>query len=380
MKAATRYFTGLVIMASLVMVVYFKVYIPKHTFTTLQPTTGTLQVSVQGIGNVNALNIYSITAQTGGKIIQILTDEGQHVKRGDLLIVMDGVDLPQQLAIALSNLEKAEYEVKALQGELDNQEAQETLLQITYNRYKKLNKQQFVTQAEYDKALAELQGIQAAIAATTSRIDSSRASVVVAKKSIDALQEKIDRLKVYAPVDGYVISREAEVAQYVQPSTQILQIVDPATLWVETKIDERISGRIKEGQQATIILRSKPDKEYTGRVQRIDAMTDQVTLERKINVSFTTIPEPFFINEQARVIIAVRQYDNVVKVPLKVVVQKEGKPGMWVVRNGRAAFTVIDKLAVSETEMAMAGGEVVTSVIIPDKSKKSLREGMRIYQ
>jgi hypothetical protein len=109
-------------------------------------------------------------------------------------------------------------------------------------------------------------------------------------------------------------------------------------------------------------------------------MTDPVTLERKINVSFTTIPTPFFINEQARVIIATRQYDNVVKVPLKVVVQKEGRPGMWIIRNGRAVFTVIDKLAVSETEMAVAGGDVATSIIIPDKSKKSLREGMRIYQ
>lgn len=380
MKTPVKYSIVLALTAVLATVVYFKVYIPKHTFATLHPTTGQLQVSVQGIGNVNALNIYAITAQTGGKIDQILTDEGQQVNKGDLLVVMDGVDLPQQLAVARSNLLQAEYEVQALQGELDNQKAQETLLQITFTRYKKLNKQKFVTVAEYDKALAELQGIQAAIAATASRIDSARAGVVAAKKNIDALQEKIARLKVYAPVDGHVISREAEVAQYVQPSTQILQIVDPATLWVETKIDERISGQVKVGQQAEIILRSQPDRPYQGVVQRIDAMTDPVTLERTINVSFTTIPEPFFINEQARVIIAVQQYDNVVKVPLKVVLQKEGKPGMWVTRNGRAHWTAIDKLAASETELAMTQGTVETSVIIPAKGKKSLREGMRIYQ
>jgi multidrug efflux pump subunit AcrA (membrane-fusion protein) len=181
-------------------------------------------------------------------------------------------------------------------------------------------------------------------------------------------------------VDGRVISRDAEVAQYVQPSTRILQIVDPATLWVETKLDERISGQVKVGQQAAIILRSQPEKKYTGRVERIDAITDLVTLERKINVSFSEIPEPFFINEQARVIIALRQYDDVVKVPLKVVVQKEGKPGMWVVRDGRADFTFIDALAANETEMAMADGDTAVSIIIPDSSKKSLRKGMRIYQ
>jgi multidrug efflux pump subunit AcrA (membrane-fusion protein) len=190
MKAALKYVIIAAIVAVLATIIYFKVFIPKHTFATLHPTTGNLQVSVQGIGNINALNIYSITAQTGGKIDRILTDEGRQVKKGDLLIVMDGVDLPQQLAIARSNLEKARYELKALQGELDNQKAQKTLLQITYSRYKKLNKQQFVAQAEYDKALAELQGIQAAIASTVSRIDSSRAGVVAAQKSIDGLQEK----------------------------------------------------------------------------------------------------------------------------------------------------------------------------------------------
>ncbi len=380
MKAVVRYFVLLLITATIATVVYFKIYIPKHTFTVIHPARGQLEVSVQGIGNVNALNIYSITAQTGGKIINILTDEGQWVKKGDLLVVMDGVDLPQQLQIAKSNLVKAQYDAQALKGELKNQRAQETLLQITYRRYNQLNKQGFVAQSEYDKALADLQGIQAAIATTKARIDSSLAAVEAAVKNIEALQEKIHRLNVYAPADGYVILRESEVAQYVQPSTPILKIVDPATLWVETKIDERISGRIKPEQQATIILRSQPGKHYKGVVQRVDAMTDAVTLERTINVAFETIPRPFFINEQARVFIAVRQYDNVVKIPLGVVVQKEGTSGMWVVQNGRAHFTAINELAANASEMAIAGGKPETSVIVPDRHKKSLREGMRIYQ
>jgi RND family efflux transporter MFP subunit len=380
MKAVVKYGILLVAVAALATFIYFKVFVPKHTFTTIQPTTGPLQVTVQGIGNVSALNIYAITAQTGGKILQILTDEGEQVKKGDLLVVMDGVDLPQQLAMAQSALVQAEYEVQALQEELNNQRAQERLLKITYSRYKKLLKQQFVAQSEYDKVLADLQGIQAAIAATISRIQSGQTGILVAEKNIEALQEKTARLRVYAPVDGVVILREAEVAQYVQPSTPILQIVDPATLWVETKIDERISGRVKEGQQTIIVLRSQPEKEYRGEVKRIDAMTDLVTRERKINVTFSAIPIPFFINEQARVTIAILRHDNVVKVPLKVVVQKEGRPGMWVVENSRAHFVAIDKLAVSETEMAMTQGTTDALVIVPDKKKKSLSEGMRIFQ
>jgi len=380
MKGSIKYLLTVVIIAALGLVVYVKVFVPKHTFSVVHPTSGQLNVTVQGIGNVNALNIYSITAQTGGKILQILTDEGRWVKKGDLLIVMDGVDLPRQLETAQADCKKAEYEVKALQGDLRNQETQRTLLQITFNRYKKLYKQRLVAQAEYDKALADLQGIEAAIKATKARIQSSRSGVTAASKQVDALQEKIDRLRIYSPTDGYVFTKEAEVAQYVQPSSTILKIVDPASLWVEVKLDERISAQVTLSQEARIILRSQPDRRYKGVVKRIDAMTDPVTLERTINVAFETLPKPFFINEQARVIIDVRRYDNVVKIPLTTVVQRNGKTGVWVVRNGRAHFLAVKTVAVNDSEMAIANGDSDTSILIPDNHKKSLREGMRIYQ
>ena len=109
-------------------------------------------------------------------------------------------------------------------------------------------------------------------------------------------------------------------------------------------------------------------------------MTDAVTLERKIDVAFETIPTPFFINEQAQVIIDIKRYGNVTKVPLMAVVQKEGKPGMWVVREDRAHFTVINKIARNETEMAIAEADKNSFIIVPDRHKKSLSEGMRIYQ
>lgn len=380
MKTAIKYLLMLLIVTAVALVFYTKVYVPKHTFKTMRASSGQLREVVQGIGNVNALHIYAITAQTGGKILKILTDEGQWVKKGELLIVLDGVDLPQQLAMAKANLSKANYEVTALQSELKNQQANKDLLQLTYNRYQRLNQQGFITKAEYDKALADLQGIGAAISATSARIASGQAAVVVATKNIAVIQEKIARLQVFSPVDGYVIARTAEVAQYVQPATPVLQIVDPNSLWVEVRIDERVSASVKPGQQATIILRSQPDKPYRGVVKRIDAMTDSVTLERKINVTFTALPQPFFINEQAKVRIAIRQYKQVNKVPLVCVVQRQGKQGIWVVRQGRAHFIAITKIASNETTMAIAQDHSTATIIVPNLHKKSLREGMRIYQ
>lgn len=380
MKRSIKYLIILSVITVVSLVVYAKVYVPKHTFKIMHTSNGQLREVVQGIGNVSALHIYAITAQTGGKILKILTDEGQWVKKGELLMVLDGVDLSQQLAMAKANFSKAVYEAKALRGELKSQQASKEMLQLTYNRYHKLNQQGFIAKAEYDKARTDLQGLEAAITATTARIDSGQAAVVAATKNIAVIQEKIARLKVFSPVAGYVVAKEAEVAQYVQPATPVLQIVDPNSLWVDVRIDERISAQVKPGQQATIILRSQPDKHYLGEVKRIDAMTDRVTLERKINVAFKTLPQPFFINEQAKVIITVRQYEQVHKVPLACVVQRQGKLGVWAARQSRAHFIALTKIAVNDTEMAITQDLSAAAIIVPDSHKKSLREGMRIFQ
>ena len=190
---------------------------------------------------------------------------------------------------------------------------------------------------------------------------------------------KIDRLKVYAPIDGYVISKEAEIAQNVLPSTSILKLVDPKTLWVQTKIDERISSQIELNQKATITLRSQPEKTYKGVVRRIVSMSDSVTLEREVDIAFESIPEPFYINEQAEVKVAVNNYSGIVKIPTTVTVQKNGKLGVWLVEENRAKFQEIQKIAQSDSEIGISNIDENTKIIVPDANKKPLSNGMKIH-
>jgi RND family efflux transporter MFP subunit len=357
---------------------YKKVYTPKFTFKLINPTQGELNVSIRGIGNVGALDIYSITAQTGGRILKILTDSGEWVKKGELLIVMDGVDLPKQIEVAKSTLSKTKYELQATKNDLENQKAQKKLLAVTYRRYKKLREQEFISVSEYDKAKVDLQRIDATLMNISAKIESGKEAVIIAVKNIELIEEKMKRLKVYAPVDGYVIAKEADVAQNVLPSTAILKIVDPKTLWVETKIDERISSQIKSLQKASITLRSEPHKQYRAVVKKISTMSDSVTLEREVFVAFENIPKPFYINEQAEVKIEVKTHSDVLKLPLSVVVKKNGEMGVWILKERHAHFHKIDKISQNDEEMAISNIDKDMQIIILDNSKKSLREGMKI--
>jgi len=359
-------------------VFYNKVYIPKSSYEKLSPTRGDIDIEVFGIGNVGARDIYNINALVAGKILKINTDEGKWVKKGTLLVVMDSVDLPQLLQEAKISVQKALLEVVATQKELNSQLAQRKLAQVTYNRYKKLKKQSFASQSEYDKAKADLDALDAQMEATKAHIDSAKTEVERAKKGVESLEVKLSRYKVYAPIDGYVISKDAQITQSVLPTQAILKIVDPKTVWVKAYIDERISSKIKVGQKAKITLRSEPNKKFNAYVKRIVAQSDVVTQEREVDISFEKLPIPFYINEQTEVLISTKKLLNVVKVPTKLLVYKDAKAGVWIIKNGSAHFNEVKILGISQDMTAVNKLDANAVLIVTAKDKKPLYEGSRV--
>ena len=376
-----KYTIAAVIIVIIAAIFYNKVYIVKSTFKTIEPIRGDLHVSIRGIGNVDAKDIYNITAQSGGKIEDIYFDEGERVKKGDLLLTIDAVELPMLLDEAKISLESAKYEAKSAKGDLESLEAQKSLVQATYNRYEKLIAQKFATQAEYDKAKSDLQNINARIEASKAQIASARSQERRVQKSIEAIEAKLERLNIYSPIDGYVITKEAQKSQYVLPSTTVFKIVDPKTLWIKANIDERVADKVKLMQKASISLRSRPDEKLPGIVSRIVATSNLVTLEREIAVSFETIPTPFYINEQAEVNVEVQEYKDVLKVPLNLIVKYKGEKGVWVAKDEEAYFKPISVLAQSYEYAAISSGvDANTQLLIYTNSNKPLSNGMKIFR
>ena len=379
MIPSKKYLITLLVLVILGIIFYQKVYIPKTTYETLSPTKGVLQVKVFGIGNVGAKDIYPINAQTGGRVLSILSDEGKWVKKGDLLARMDSVDLPELLEEAKVAVEKATLERKALDQELQSLMAQKNLALMTYKRYAKLQKQAFASKAEYDKAKADFDAIKAQIEATQARIKSADSEIKRAQKGVKALQVKLSRYAIYAPIDGYVISKDAEVHQTLLPSQSILKIVDPQTVWIKAYIDEKLSGQIAIGEKATITLRSQPNKKFRGVVKRIVAQSDAVTQEREVDVAFDKLPIPFYINEQAEVLIETKTYHDVVKIPAKVLTYHAQKAGVWIRKEDKAHFQPLSIIAQNDEELAVEGVSIKSEILLESPKNKSLKEGMKIH-
>lgn len=358
---------------------YKKVYIQKTTYETVKVKAGDMHTEVFGIGNLGAKNIYLISAQTGGKILNIFTDEGEWVKKDDLLLTVDPVDLPELLEEAKISASKASSELVALKEEMNSLKAQRTLALASYNRYAKLKEKASVSQADYDKAKADLDVIEAQIKAISAKIDSAGLEIRRVQKNVQTLEIKLSRYKIYAPIDGYVISKEAQKAQTVTQTQTILKIVDPKTVWIKAYIDDRLSGNVKVGQKATITLRSQKHRTYKGVVKRIVAQSDAKTLEKEVDVAFENLPTPFYINEQAEVNIITSTLNNVLKIPPQAIVYDNLKPGVWTDKDGKAHFKSVKLLARGESEVAIFGIDKDTDILIQSDNKRPLTEGMRIH-
>ncbi len=377
MKTIIKYLLFIIFILGVGTLFYKKVYIPKSTYTTVTSLKGDLDVKVYGIGNVGANHIYKINSQIGGKILSITTDEGKWVKKGELLVTFDTVDLPKLLDEAKISIDKAKSELIASKKELDTLLSQKELSFITYKRYKKLRKQAFVSKAEFDKVKTDLDVINSQINVTKAHINSAKIEILRTVKGKEAIEEKLKLYKIYSPIDGYVIARYAEVEQSLAPSQTILEIVDPNSVWVKTFIDERVSGMVKIGQKAQIKLRSSK-KEFNGEVIRIVAQSDLVTQEREIDVSFNKLPIPFYINEQAEVSIFSKHYTGVIKIPAKALNYYNEQKGVWIKKDNKAHFIPIDIIARSSNEVAVSNVKEGETLLIETSKNRPLKEGSSV--
>ena len=370
----------LLVIASAATLLYTKRYIPMHTYRTLTPKKGAMDRTVFGIGEISAEALYPLTAPTGGTLRTLTKDQGDRVTRGEVIAVIDPVDLPERIAATRALLEKARLQTRAAQEAYDALKAKVALAQSDFRRTRQLHRKKFASDAAYDRAKANLDSLTAQLQTSRTQIATAKAQERYTRKSLDALRRQLAHFTLTSPIDGYVLTRDAQVAQTLLPSQPIVTLVDPATLWARVYIDEHVSGALRKGQRATIILRSHPDRPLSGYVARIEPQSDPVTEERIVDVAFDDIPDPCYLKERVEATIVTARLHDVILLPLKALSRYDGHTGVWIDAGGKARFRPLRLLATDSRRAAVTGIDTDMSVLLPEAGKKPLAEGMRIYR
>jgi membrane fusion protein (multidrug efflux system) len=204
-------------------------------------------------------NRVSISTKVLGRVAELTVDEGDSVKRGQLLVRLDDSDARAQERQSEASLSLAEVSVGLSQSNLEKADDD-------YQRAKTQYAGGVVTKEQFDHAEKALGAARAEHRIALARVESAKAQLMVARTSLE-------NTLVTSPIDGVVAKRWILRGDVAQPGQPIYSIYDLGNLWVTANFEETKLGSIHPGEAVEVSVDAYPDAAFTGSVFQIGSYT-----------------------------------------------------------------------------------------------------------
>jgi len=318
-------------------------------------------------GDVEAIQVATISAQTTGYLRKFHVDIGDRVHAGQLLAEIDTPQVDQQLQQARADLAQAVASLGQAEANLNQAITNMEYARVTYERNKYLAQQHVVSdqirdqmQAAYDVAKATVEAMQANINSAKAVIASNEANV----RSLKALQ---GFQKVYSPFAGVITARNVEVGSLINPSNNtsvststgttassatlpgagttpkgtnapatgggLFEIARIDTLRIFISVPQTFASTIKSGQVANISVRELPQKTFTGRVVRTTSALDPGSRTLLTEVQTPNSENQLLPGMYATVDLGVQAPDAPVRIPATGLIIHADGPQVAIVTN-----------------------------------------------
>jgi len=235
-------------------------------------------------------DIVSVSSKIIGRISSIYADEGNLIKKGELLADIDSSDLVAQrnqaLALraqTLANLSQSEVKytsdqksIKVLEINLDRANEDMTRAKSQSDGGVITNEQFDHIKKAYETAVAQLDVAKAQLNVSESMISSASAAVETANAQIKVLDTQLKNTKLYAPSDGIVAKRWLLSGDVVQPSQSVFTLTISKNLWVVAFLEETKISEIHPGQSVRLTIDAFPGVRFTGKVFLVGSSTASV--------------------------------------------------------------------------------------------------------
>ncbi len=315
---------------------------------------GEVMQRVVGPGTVQARVPVTLSARITATLRQLDADVGDVVKRGQALAVLDGRDLSARRGVVSSQQDALAHNLEAARANVAKAQAELELARSKRQRDAELLGTGFVSQAVLDAS-------DAALRASAANLENVRAAHSAREDDALALRQEalyadtqLSFTRITAPMDGVIIARLAEAGVTLVPGSPLFRIVDPATLWVATRVDESVVGRVQVGQAASIRLRT--GETSSGKVARIARQSDAATRELEVDVAFDVPPARFAIDQEAEVSIDTGMASGIV-LPLTALARDAaGRQGVLVIVDSRTEFRPVQTGASDGQRVLLVNG------------------------
>lgn len=214
-------------------------------------------------GSIQPERKADLRAEVSAIVMQVLKENGEVVRRGDLLARLDDTSFRDQLA-------SAEQGARAAQQTLDQAERQ-------LERLKTLR-------ASGMTSMQALEDVEI-------RRNNAQSELVAAKARSVAARQQLQRTEIRAPFDGIVSERKVSNGDTAQIGKEIMKVIDPASLRFQGLISSDMVTAVKAGQVVSFRINGY-DQQFVGKVRRVDPAANATTRQVEVLVDFTGNNQP----------------------------------------------------------------------------------------
>ncbi|MBM4090661.1 MAG: HlyD family secretion protein, partial [Planctomycetes bacterium] len=263
-----RAIKGGLVIAAVAGVVYWVKFSPVPV-TQHQVARGEIVAEVMGTGTLEAHFKSTISPKIAGRLQEVLVDQGDAVKAGQLLVRLDDVDMKPQVEIAQASISVAQSALDRLEADRGQSLAVLEQTAIAYKRSQELLPQSAISQSEADKVTADWKVAQAAVTRADAALVEARKQLISAETNLAYRKALLSDTEIVAPFDGLIVQRFRDPGDIAMPGSPVLSLVSTRELWITAWVDETEMAQVAEGQPARVVFRSEPDRIYRGRVARL---------------------------------------------------------------------------------------------------------------
>ena len=290
-------------------------------------SSSNVDVSAELAGEVVPRVVSQLGFRVGGKIVARKVDVGASVKKGQVLMQLDPVDLQLSQAQAKASLVSAETNRDLARAEL--------------KRYQDLRAKNFVSQAVLDGKDATYKAAQA--------------NVEAAQALHRGQANQSGYASLLADVDGVVTRIEAEVGQVVAPGTPVVQVAKSGEKEVVIGLPEDKVETLRSVKDVVVRLWADPKQGWPGKIREVSPVADAATRTYLAKVSIPDVPQAR-LGMTAVVQFASQSATPQIKVPLTALFNEKSQSSVWVVENGAVKLVPVTVGGVAGNELLLTSG------------------------
>jgi len=244
---------------------------------------------IEGSGTIETTNII-ISSRVSGNVIKIFHNEGDRIKKGDTLLIIDHDLLEIKLKQAEAGIKAAEAKLRlALTGarKEDKSFAKEKynqakinfdLVKAKFERMKNLFDEQAITKNQFDEISAKFEIAKSQLNSAKQNLEKIqnisrpeeisqiRANYQNAKANLGLIKKQISDSYIVSPINGILVERFVELGESVNFGAAITKVSDLSNVKLVVYVNEENLGKVNLGQTAKIFTDTYKDKEYKGKV------------------------------------------------------------------------------------------------------------------